>query len=42
VAALDTIRAKYAQRGESVDIVGLNEPSARMHRTLSGELTASH
>lgn len=42
VAALDAIETKYAQRGKSVEIVGLNEPSARIHRTLSGELTGSH
>ncbi|MFF8392343.1 SulP family inorganic anion transporter [Streptomyces sp. NPDC016172] len=39
VAALDAVEAKYAQRGKSVEIIGLNESSARMHRTLSGELT---
>ncbi|MEV5155344.1 SulP family inorganic anion transporter [Streptomyces werraensis] len=38
VAALDAIESKYAQRGKTVEIVGLNEPSARIHRTLSGEL----
>lgn len=39
VAALDAVETKYAQRGKTVEIVGLNEPSARMHKTLSGELT---
>ncbi|WP_307037692.1 SulP family inorganic anion transporter [Streptomyces canus] len=39
VAALDAIETKYAQRGKSVEIIGLNEPSARIHRRLSGELT---
>ncbi|MEU9916285.1 SulP family inorganic anion transporter [Streptomyces sp. NPDC051001] len=38
VAALDAIEAKYVQRGKSVEIIGLNEPSARIHRRLSGEL----
>ncbi|MEU2331042.1 SulP family inorganic anion transporter [Streptomyces althioticus] len=38
VAALDAVETKYAQRGKTVEIVGLNEPSARMHKTLSGEL----
>ncbi|KEG40684.1 sulfate permease [Streptomyces griseorubens] len=38
VAALDAVGTKYAQRGKTVEIVGLNEPSARMHKTLSGEL----
>ncbi|MFG2784711.1 SulP family inorganic anion transporter [Streptomyces prunicolor] len=42
VAALDAIETKYAQRGKSVEIVSLNEPSARIHKTLSGELTGGH
>ncbi|WP_237404518.1 SulP family inorganic anion transporter [Actinacidiphila reveromycinica] len=42
VAALDAITTKYAGRGKSVEIVGLNEHSARMHGNLSGELTGSH
>ncbi|GHD32123.1 sodium-independent anion transporter [Streptomyces violarus] len=42
VAALDAIETKYAQRGKTVEIIGLNEPSARIHETLSGELTGSH
>ncbi|WP_225631434.1 SulP family inorganic anion transporter [Streptomyces solaniscabiei] len=42
VAALDAIGAKYAQRGKSVEITGLNEPSAHLHGRLSGELTSSH
>lgn len=42
VAALDAIETKYAQRGKTVEIVGLNEPSARIHKTLSGELTGGH
>ncbi|TDE16977.1 SulP family inorganic anion transporter [Actinomadura sp. 6K520] len=42
VAALDAVTTKYQKRGKTVEIVGLNEHSARMHDTLSGELTASH
>ncbi|QFG27224.1 SulP family inorganic anion transporter [Actinomadura sp. WMMB 499] len=42
VAALDAVTTKYEQRGKTVEIIGLNEPSARMHGTLSGELTGSH
>ncbi|EHM31481.1 MULTISPECIES: SulP family inorganic anion transporter [Streptomyces] len=42
VAALDAIRAKYAQRGKTVEITGLNGPSARLHDRLSGELAAGH
>ncbi|MFE9008034.1 SulP family inorganic anion transporter [Streptomyces sp. NPDC007875] len=39
VAALDAIETKYAQRGKTVQITGLNEPSAHLHGKLSGELT---
>ncbi|WTV01852.1 SulP family inorganic anion transporter [Streptomyces sp. NBC_00045] len=39
VAALDAIEHRYAQRGKTVEIVGLNDPSARLHKKLSGELT---
>ncbi|MEV5087487.1 SulP family inorganic anion transporter [Streptomyces griseoincarnatus] len=42
VAALDAIETKYAQRGKSVAIIGLNDPSAHLHNKLSGELEASH
>ncbi len=42
VAALDAIENKYAQRGKTVEIIGLNEPSARIHKTLSGELAGGH
>ncbi|MEU9396978.1 SulP family inorganic anion transporter [Streptomyces sp. NPDC048324] len=42
VAALDAIETKYAQRGKSVEIIGLNDPSAQLHGKLSGELAASH
>ncbi|KIE23368.1 sulfate permease [Streptomyces sp. MUSC 125] len=42
VAALDAIETKYAQRGKTVEIVGLNERSAHIHGTLSGELAGSH
>lgn len=41
VAALDAVEHKYAQRGKTVEITGLNEASARLHGTLSGELTGS-
>lgn len=40
VAALDAITTKYAARGKTVEIVGLNSPSARMHDRLTGELAA--
>lgn len=42
VAALDAIEAKYAGRGKTVEIIGLNRPSADLHGTLSGELTGGH
>jgi SulP family sulfate permease len=42
VAALDAVTAKYAARGKTVEIIGLNEGSARLHGTLSGELAGSH
>ncbi|MFI1250472.1 SulP family inorganic anion transporter [Streptomyces anulatus] len=42
VAALDAIGTKYAQRGKTVEITGLNGPSARLHDRLSGELAGGH
>ncbi|MFV2120262.1 SulP family inorganic anion transporter [Streptomyces sp. Act-28] len=42
VAALDAIENKYAQRGKTVEITGLNDPSARLHGKLSGELAVGH
>lgn len=40
VAALDAIESKYAQRGKTVEITGLNDPSADIHGKLSGELVS--
>ena len=40
VAALDAIETKYAQRGKTVEITGLNDPSANLHGKLTGELTS--
>uniref|UniRef100_A0AAU2JZF4 SulP family inorganic anion transporter n=1 Tax=Streptomyces sp. NBC_00049 TaxID=2903617 RepID=A0AAU2JZF4_9ACTN len=40
VAALDAIETKYAQRGKTVEIIGLNDPSADLHGRLTGELTS--
>ncbi|WP_103501856.1 SulP family inorganic anion transporter [Streptomyces sp. SM14] len=42
VAALDAIETRYARRGKTVEITGLNDPSARLHSRLSGELTPGH
>jgi SulP family sulfate permease len=42
VAALDAIATKYESKGRNVEIIGLNEASAEMHRRLSGHLGAGH
>jgi SulP family sulfate permease len=42
VAALDAVETKYKQRGKTVEIIGLNDPSADLHRKLTGELAGSH
>lgn len=42
VAALDAVETKYAQRGNTVEIAGLNDFSAHHHGKLSGELAAGH
>jgi SulP family sulfate permease len=42
VAALDAITTKYAGHGKSVEIVGLNEASERMHSRLAGNLGGGH
>ncbi|MDI6412586.1 SulP family inorganic anion transporter [Streptomyces albus] len=42
VAALDAVGTKYAERGKTVEITGLNDPSADLHGKLSGTLTAGH
>ncbi|GAB4004753.1 hypothetical protein GCM10029992_50670 [Glycomyces albus] len=42
VSALDAIEAKYAARGKTVEIVGLNRRSAALHGELSGNLTSAH
>lgn len=41
VAVLDAVRAKYAQRGKTVEITGLNGSSAALHGRLSGELAGA-
>ncbi|MFH8758435.1 SulP family inorganic anion transporter [Streptomyces atroolivaceus] len=40
VAALDAVETKYGQRGKTVEIIGLNDPSADLHGKLTGELTS--
>jgi len=42
VAALDAITTKYAARGKAVEIIGLNDASAKMHNRLAGELAGNH
>ncbi|MFE1952775.1 SulP family inorganic anion transporter [Streptomyces sp. NPDC059524] len=42
VAALDAVETKYAQRGKTVEITGLNTPSADLHDRLSGEFANGH
>ncbi|WP_298457924.1 SulP family inorganic anion transporter [uncultured Cellulomonas sp.] len=42
VAALDAITTKYAARGTTVTITGLDPDSARRHRQLAGRLGAGH
>ncbi|MFE9837792.1 SulP family inorganic anion transporter [Streptomyces sp. NPDC005551] len=42
VAALDAVETKYARRGKTVEIIGLNSPSARIHDRLSGELASGN
>jgi SulP family sulfate permease len=42
VAALDTVGAKYAERGKKVTLVGFDAPSAALHGRLAGQLTGGH
>ncbi|MFJ3905983.1 SulP family inorganic anion transporter [Streptomyces sp. NPDC090025] len=39
VAVLDTIEQRYAQRGKTLDITGLNAPSAALRSTVGATLT---
>ncbi len=41
VAALDAIEQHYARHGSTVEITGLNKPSAELHETLSGQMAAA-
>ncbi|MCD9899423.1 hypothetical protein LUR56_03605 [Streptomyces sp. MT29] len=34
------VETKYDQRGKSVEIIGLNSPSADLHGKLTGELSS--
>jgi len=40
VAALDAVTLKYARRGKTVQIIGMNESSTRIHDRLAGQLSS--
>ena len=42
VVALDAVVEKFAQRGISADLVGLNEHSERLHRSTTGRTDGGH
>ncbi|MEV4776972.1 SulP family inorganic anion transporter [Microbacterium sp. LWH12-1.2] len=42
VAALDAVVTKYEQRGKTVEIRGLNDTAAALHRRLTGNLGGGH
>ncbi|WP_348729637.1 SulP family inorganic anion transporter [uncultured Mycolicibacterium sp.] len=42
VATLDAITTKYAAKGKSVTIIGMNDNSAERHARLSGQLSGAH
>ncbi|MEV0330407.1 SulP family inorganic anion transporter [Micromonospora echinospora] len=42
VAALDAVTTRYAARGKTVEIIGLNPSSARIHDALAGQLGVGH
>src|SRR6476660_1093223 len=42
VATLDAITEKYAAKGKTVTITGLNDASQQRHDRLSGQLTGAH
>ncbi len=42
VATLDAIRTKYASRGKTLTVVGLNEASQERHDRLAGHLAGTH
>ncbi|MHA0285690.1 SulP family inorganic anion transporter [Mycobacterium sp. C3-094] len=42
VATLDAITTKYAAKGKTVTIVGMNDNSAERHARLSGQLSGAH
>ncbi|WP_156365933.1 STAS domain-containing protein, partial [Nocardiopsis sp. NRRL B-16309] len=42
VAALDQVTEHFRKHGVEVEIIGLNEPSAELHKELTGTLTGGH
>ena len=42
VAALDAIEHHYSRHGTTIEITGLNHPSAELHGTLSGQMASAH
>ena len=42
VGALEAIRQKYERQGKTALVIGLNEPSEHLHRSLTGTLSAPH
>jgi sulfate permease, SulP family len=42
VATLDAITTKYAEKGKTATIIGMNDASARRHELLAGHLGAGH
>ncbi|GIG41223.1 SulP family inorganic anion transporter [Cellulomonas phragmiteti] len=42
VATLDAIRTRYAQKGKEVEIINLDDDSARRHEHLAGQLGQGH
>ncbi|KGI82986.1 sulfate permease, partial [Actinopolyspora erythraea] len=42
VASLDAIETKYHQRGITVSITGMNEPSKQRHAALAGNFGSQH
>jgi SulP family sulfate permease len=42
VVALDAVVAKFAQRGISAELIGLNKHDQRIHRDASGRVSVGH
>ncbi|MGB1583624.1 MAG: SulP family inorganic anion transporter [Solirubrobacterales bacterium] len=42
VAALDAITHKYERQHKTIEILGLNQPSEELHRSLTGKFATAH